>query len=141
MGKFINKDIFVSVDGVNLSNWSFSIDTPSEKEQIDVSGFNPTGNKEFLAGQKEDSVTVGMLQDFQAGGPHATLFPIYNTDDTVFLRVRHTSAAASATNPELQGNVTLRTYNGLSGEINSRSEFSATFVPNDEDGLTWSASS
>lgn len=141
MGKFINRDVFISVDGVNLSNWAFGIDTPSEKEQIDVSGFNPNFTKEFLPGTKEDSVTVSFLQDFQAGGPHATLFPIYSTDDSVYIRVRPTSAAASASNPELQGNVTLTSYNGLSGEINARSEFTATFVPFDEDGITWSASS
>jgi hypothetical protein len=141
MPKFINRDVFISVNGVDLSNWAFGIDTPSEKEQIDVSGFNPQFTKEFLPGTKEDSVTVSFLQDFAVGGPHATLFPIYDGDLEVFIRVRPTSAAAAATNPELQGNVTLTSYNGLSGEINARSEFTATFVPSDEDGITWSATS
>ncbi len=137
MSKFLLEDCYVEIDGVDLSDHAFNIDTPSERERVEVSGFNPNGNREFLAGLREDSVTVQFLQDFAASEVHATLWPIYNTRDTVYLRVRPTSSAASATNPELHGNVQLLSYNGLSGALNERSEMSVTFTPADGEGLIW----
>ena len=50
MSKFLLNDVRVVVNSVNLSDHAFNIDTPSEKEQVDVSGFSPTGTREFLPG-------------------------------------------------------------------------------------------
>lgn len=140
MGKFLLTDVYVEIDGHDLSNNAFNIDTPSSRERVDVSGFNPAGSKEFLAGQKEDSVTVQFLQSFDASSVHDILNDIYQNQSSVYLRIRPTSAAVSATNPELHGNVQLLEYNGLSGELNARSEMSVTFTPSDAAGIVWSDS-
>ena len=137
MAKFLAEDIFISVDGHDLSDHAFSIDTPSERERVDVSGFNPTGAKEFLAGSKEDSVTVQFLQDFASGEVHDVLSDIYQNQTTVELIVRPTSSAVSATNPELSGNVQLLQYNGLSAQKGARAEMSVTFTPADTTGIVW----
>lgn len=139
MARFANTDIYVEVDGHDLSSWAFSVDTPSERERLDASGFNSTGAKTFLAGAKEDSVTVQFRQDFASGGPHDVLSDIYQNQSTVTLEIRPTSGAVSSTNPALQGNVQLLSYNGLSGDLNSVSEFSVTFTPADASGIVWSS--
>lgn len=138
MAKFLLTDVFISVDGHDLSNYGFNIDTPSEKDEVDVSGFNPSNTKETLVGQRADRVVGQFTQDFASGGPHDVFWTIYQNDTTVELIIRPTSSAVSATNPELSGNVKIRTYNGLSGALNARAEISVEFVPADSTGLVWS---
>jgi len=36
MGKFLLTDVYIEVDGEDLSNYGFNIDTPSEKDEVDV---------------------------------------------------------------------------------------------------------
>ena len=139
MGKFLLTYVYIEVDGEDLSNYGFNIDTPSEKDEVDVSGFNPANTKESLVGQRADSVVAQFTQDFATGGPHDILWTIYQNDSTVAIVIRPTSAAVSATNPQLAGNVKLRTYNGLSGALNARAEITAEFLPADSTGLVWTA--
>lgn len=139
MGKFLMKEVSVVIDGVDLSDHCFSVDTPSEKERVEVSGFNEEGTREYLAGNREDTVTLGVLQDFAAGSVHATLYPIYRDDEVVPIAIRHLSSqAVSATNPQLTGNAQMLSYNGLSGELNARAEMTVNLIAADSAGLVWS---
>jgi len=137
MAKFLAQDVYIEVDGHDLSDHSFRTDTPSTRERVDVSGFNPTGAKEFLAGEKEDEIVIGMLQDFATGSVHDILVDIFQNQTTVQIRVRPTSAAVGAENPELGGQAQLLEYNGLSAEKGARAEITATFIPADANGFTW----
>lgn len=140
MSKFLLTDVYIEVDGTDLSNWGFNIDTPSEKDEVDVSGFNPNNTKESLVGQRADRVVAQFTQDFASGGPHDIFWSLYQNNSTAAIKIRPTSAVASDTNPELSGNVKIRTYNGLSGALNARAEVSVEMLPSDSDGLTWTAS-
>lgn len=137
MGKFLLTDVYIEADHVNLSNYGFNIGTPSEKTETDVSGFNPNNTKEIIVGQREDRVVAQFTQDFASGGPHDTLKGLYYGDTTFPIKIRPTSSAVGANNPELRGNVKLKSYNGLSGALNARSEVTAEFVPADSTGLVW----
>jgi hypothetical protein len=64
MGKFISTDWKVSVDGQDLSDHAFNIDGPQSKEQVDVSGFSPSGTREWLQGLEDQTITIQFLQDF-----------------------------------------------------------------------------
>jgi hypothetical protein len=140
MAKFLLKEAFVQLDGVDLSDHCFSLETPSEKEVVDVSGFNPAGTKESLVGQRDDRCTIGALQDFAAGSVHATMYPCYSTDKPFQVKIRpKKSLAASATNPQYRGYGLLATYNGLSGELNARSEVSLEIVAAPGSSFVWSA--
>ncbi len=139
MAKFALTDVYIELDGYNLSNYGFNIDTPSEKDEIDVSGFNPNNTKESLVGQRQDNITAQFTQDFADGGPHDIIWSIYQNSTTVGVKIRPTSSAVSATNPELAGNVKVRTYNGLSGALNARAELTVELVAADSTGLTWSS--
>lgn len=140
MSKFVLTDVYIEADGHNLSNWGFNIDTPSEKDVVDMSGFNPTNSKEELVGQRQDRVAAQFTQDFASGGPHDVFYHAYINDLTIALKIRPTSDAVAADNPELAGNVKLRNYNGLSGALNARAEVGIEFVAADAAGLVWSAS-
>ena len=137
MAKTRLTDVYVSVNSVDLSDHAFSIDLPSEKERIDVSGFNSAGTKEYLAGNRDDSIVVQFLQDFSSSEVHQTLEPLYRNTTEFLIEIRPTSSAVSATNPKFSGSAYLLSYNGLSGELNSRSEITATFLPSNSTGFAW----
>lgn len=135
--KYANKDIFVSLNGTDLSNWAFSIDTPQVKDQIDVSGFNPTGSREFVPGTEDATLTVGFNQDFGTGGPHQTLQGLYASGTAFPFIVRHLSSAVSTANPQLAGTAIMYEYNGLSGQLNAAGQFTATFKPGNGSVWAW----
>jgi hypothetical protein len=140
MAKMLLKEALVLLDGVDLSDHSFSLDTPSEKEQVNVSGFSVTGTQEFLPGLRTDAITIGMLQDFAAGSVHATLYSVYATERAFAVRIRpKKSLPVSATNPNLRGYGFLYTYNGLSGELNARAEVEAQIQAAPGSSFVWSA--
>jgi hypothetical protein len=135
--KYSNTDIYVYLNGVDLSNWAFSIDTPQQKDQIDVSGFNPTGSREFVPGTEDATLTVSFRQDFGSGGPHQTLQTLYASGSAFPFQVRRTSSSVSSTNPKLSGTAVMYEYNGLSGQLNAAGEFTATFKPGNGSVWAW----
>lgn len=137
MGKLILTDASITINGVDLSDHAFSVETPEEHEVIDVSGFSPTGTKESLAGQNTQTVTIGFLQDYAASKVHATLQPLFTNRTTFPIVIKPTSGAVGPTNPKLSGSVQLNTYNGINGQLNARGEITATFTAADGAGLTW----
>lgn len=132
------QDCYIEIDGHDVSNHFVNVATPSTRERVDVSGFNPTGAKEFLAGDREDSITGTALQDFDSGQVHDILSDLYQNQTTFRVRVRPTSSAVSATNPEFGGMGQMLTYTGLSGDKGSRAEIPVEIIPADEDGFLWS---
>jgi hypothetical protein len=125
----------VMVDSVDLSNFARAVTYSSEHERVDVSGFNPTGANEYLAGQTTQSVTVEFYGSYGAGEVHATLFPIHQDRSVVAFTWRpDQTTPVSATNPELRGNVQALTYSpgGTRGEADT---FEVELVAADEAGL------
>jgi hypothetical protein len=138
LSKFLLKNVKVMVNATDLSSHAFDVDTPSVKEQVDVSGFSPTGTREYLPGMADQTITVQFENDFAATSVHATLQPLFSAG-TVFLVyvVPDATAAVSATNPAYGGQATLFDYNGLSGALNARSDTTATFKPAPGSSFTW----
>ena len=127
----------VFVDTSDLSNWARAVEFSSEHDRIDVSGFNATGAKEYLAGATEQSVTVEFFSGYGAGEPHTILYPIHKNRTTVAFKWRpDQTAPVSATNPELRGNVQLLTYNP-SVTRGEEEAWEAEFVAADPAGLAY----
>jgi hypothetical protein len=135
-GKFALTDVSVVINSVDLSDHAFGIDTPQTKEQLDASGFNPTNTKEFLVGQREDSLTVKFRQNPASGKVHQTLSPLFTSGSAFPVAVKFSSASPAANNPILRGTCQLLSYNGLSGDLNQIAELEVTFSPT-SGGLTW----
>ncbi len=135
MAKFAATDVYVLLNSQNISDWCFSCDLPDSKNQIDVSGFNPTSSMEFVPGQRDQTITLGILQDFGATQIHALLNPLY-TGNTVFaIEIRPTSGARGSTNPWFGGSAQLYEYDGLNAQLNNRAEITATIRP--ASGAVW----
>jgi len=135
MAKFAATDVYVLLNSVNISDYCFDVDAPDAKNQIDVSGFNSTGSQEYVPGSRDQSITIGVLQDFGSTAIHALLNPLY-VNNTVFpIELRPTSGARSATNPWYGGSAQMYEYDGLKATLNNRAEITVTLRP--ASGAVW----
>jgi hypothetical protein len=127
----------VTVDTTDLSQFARSVSFTSEHERVDVSGFNPTGASEFLAGVTTQSVTVEFYGAYGTGETHQTLYPIHQNRDVVaFEWMPDGSATVGPSNPKLTGNVQILTYNpgATRGDADT---YSVEFTAADPAGLTF----
>ena len=127
----------VSVDAVDLSNFARAVTFTSEHDRVDVSGFNPTGASEYLAGLTTQSVTVEFFGSYGTGEVHQTLYPIHHDREIVPFQWRpDQTAAVSATNPELRGNVQVLTYSPEATRGDAEA-YSVEFTAADSAGLAF----
>ena len=137
MSKRIALSDSIEVDSVDLSDFARSVALSSEHDRVDVSGFNPTGANEFLAGQTTQSVTVEFFGSYGTDEVHQTLYPIHKNRTVVAFAWRHDmNNPVSVTNPSLEGNVQILTYNpgGTRGDADT---FSVEFTAADAAGLAF----
>lgn len=137
VGKRIALKDYVEIDGVDMSDLFSEFGFSSEHAQVDVSGFNPTGADEFLAGNTTQSVTGTVFGSYAAGETWDILWPLHR-DKTVFtIKWRaDQSLPVSATNPTLEGNAQLLTWapGATRGSVDS---FAVTFSSADATGFTY----
>jgi hypothetical protein len=107
-------DAFVSIGGVDLSDWVLSVTLPRGVESLDETAMGDTTRK-GKGGLKTWNVEVEFKQDFAAGGPDATLDPLVGTTATII--VRPTSAAVSATNPNYTGTGLITNYQPFGNSV------------------------
>jgi len=137
MAKRVALKDHVLVDAVDLSNLARSVRLSSEHSQEDVSGFSATGANEYLAGATTQTVTVEFYGSYGTGEVHQTLYPIHRDREVVPFEWRpDQTAAVSATNPQLEGNVQLLQYGpgAARGEVDT---FEVTFITADAAGLVF----
>jgi hypothetical protein len=136
--KYLLTNAKIMVAGVDLSRFAFSIDTPDTREQVDVSGFNPSGTREYLPGQRDQTITIGFLQGFGTSEPHRVLEPLYESGTTFTISTQvDATASVGPGNPTFGGTASLYEYNGLNGQLNARGEISAVFRPAGSTGFQW----
>lgn len=110
-GKTVALKWFVECDGVDLSKWFRDIHVNSEDDQVDASGFNPTGVDDIIPGKRARSVTGQVMMSRVADGPHQILFPLHENRSEFDIVLRaDSSAGVSATNGEWRGKVTMPTW-------------------------------
>jgi hypothetical protein len=137
MSKRIALHDHVSVDAVDLSQFSRTARLASEHERVDVSGFTPSGANEYLAGQTTQSFTVEFYGSYGTGEVHQTLYPIHQNRDIVAIQWRpDQNAPIGIDNPELRGNVQLLTY-GPGATRGEADTFEVEFVAADAAGLAF----
>ena len=129
MAKFSATDVYVLINGQNISDWCVSVDVPDAKNQIDVSGFNPNSAQEYVPGSRDQSATIQVLQDFGSTQIHQLLNPLYANNTVFAFEVRPTSGARSATNPWYGGSAQMYEYDGLNAQLNNRAEIQLTLRP------------
>ena len=95
MAQLVLKDADITVNGVVLSNRANSVELNYEVESVEVTAFG--GNRSFIGGLQNNTITIEFMQDFAAANVEATIFPLVGQQTSV--TVRASSTATSTTNP------------------------------------------
>lgn len=117
MGSIVLKNARVELNGTafNAKSVSINIDIP----ELEGTDFASGGWKEIAAGIRSWSADVQLKADFADNALDELVWAIIAGEAAVPLKVRPTSAAISASNPEFQGSVILTSYKigGAVGEV------------------------
>lgn len=65
-----------TVNGTDLSQWVTNVSIEDSRDEVEVTGLGET-YREYVPGLGDASVTVTFIQDTAAGGPDATVYPLY----------------------------------------------------------------
>ena len=107
MAIYVNKDIFCSVNAIDLSGYVTSVEFVQAVDAVESTAFSATSTNghSFIGGIQNNSATITFNQDFAASKVWATLNTLVGTPTNVVMRP--TSAAVGATNPTLTLSSTL----------------------------------
>ena len=95
MAAIVLTNASITINSVDLSSLSNNVEITYEIEAVETTSFG--GNRSFIGGLQNNSVTVDIMQDFAATKTEATIFPLVGTTTTLVFKP--TSAAVGATNP------------------------------------------
>jgi hypothetical protein len=126
MAKLVLRDCFIEVNGTNFSTHTSSCTINLSKDEIDTTNFSGSG-RERAHGLKDDSFEITFHQDFAATKVDSVLFPLWDLETEFLVKVRPTSAAKSASNPEYTGTCILLEYTPLAGDVGDLSTTDVTF--------------
>lgn len=125
MAAIVLTNASITVNAVDVSTLSNSVEITYEIESVETTSFG--GNRSFIGGLQNNSVTIEMMQDFAATKTEATIFPLVGTTTTLVFKP--TTAATSVTNP---------TYTISGAYLSSHTPISATVGELAKTSLTFS---
>lgn len=114
----------LEVNAVVLSAYCRGITLNVSADELDDTAFGDT-YRSRIGGLKDYSFSPEFNQDFAASATDVTLFPLLGT--VVAVKVRPTTAAISATNPEYQGSALISQYNPFGNSVGDLATVSVTW--------------
>lgn len=136
MAKHVLRDAQVTVNAVDLSDHVSSVTIETSRPEVDVTSMG-ADYMETIPGIPDATITVTFFNDYAAGEVYATLQPLSTTDTPFTVAIRPTTAAISATNPEMQMSSLMYTFSPLSGDIGSANTTEVTFRNASQTGLVY----
>ena len=118
MAIYVNKDVQVSVNSIDLTTYVTNVDFVQAVDQVESTAMSAssTNGHQYIGGLQNNSLTISFNQDFSASKVHATLTALVGTQTTV--TVKHDSAATGVTNPILTlSNTTMTEYHPVTGAV------------------------
>lgn len=133
MASFVLTDARVEINAVNLSPRVKGVTISYSKEIVEATAMGDTGRRR-KAGLADWSADIEFYDDEAASQTMATLFGIVGTE--VALKVRATSAAVSATNPEYRGSGMIESLPVLAGDVGAMAMTAIRMVGSDGVAMT-----
>lgn len=114
MASFAFIDARVEVNSVVLSSYVRAVTLNVSADELDDTAMGDT-YRSRIGGLKDWSVNLEFNSDFAASAVDVTIFPLLGTTTTV--KVRPTSSAISATNPEYSGSALVSQHNPFGNSV------------------------
>ena len=125
-------DARVEVNSVDLSDWVTNVQLPIEYEALEDTAMGDVARSR-LAGLQDSTIQINFNQDFAASAVDATLAAARGT--VVVIKVRPTSAAIGATNPEYVGSYLVNQYSPFGAGVGELAVTSVSWPLADPDGI------
>jgi hypothetical protein len=127
MAKYVVKTPQITVNDVDLSAYLEDVTLTYEADEIESTSSGTTVNdKSFVPGLRSWGVDATLQQDYAAGKVDATLFPLIGAD-AFTIKVKPSSAATGATNPEFSGDAILLSYPPVTGKVGELARVTVKF--------------
>jgi len=95
MAQIVLKDASITINSVDLSSLSNNVEIVYEIEAVETTSFG--GNRSFVGGLQNNSVTVEIMQDFAATKTEATIFPLVGTTTTLVFKPTTSAVGTTGT--------------------------------------------
>lgn len=127
-------DCRLEINAVVLSAYTTGVTLPMEYEALEDTAFGDIARSR-IAGLADSTLSAQFNQDFAAGGTDVTLYTAYNSKAPVVVKVRPTTAAISATNPEYVGSYLPNQHNPFGNRIGELGTTQISWPLSDFDGI------
>lgn len=125
-------DARVEINSVDLSDWVTSVTLPIEYDALEDTAMGDTARSR-IAGLQDSTIQINFNQDFAAASVDATLAAARGT--VVVVKVRPTSAAIAATNPEFVGSYLVSQYSPFTSGVGELAKTAVSWPLADPDGI------
>lgn len=125
-------DARVEINSVDLSDWVTNVTLPVEFQALEDTAMGDTARSR-LAGLQDSTIGINFNQDFAASAVDATLWAAKGT--VVVIKVRPTSAAIGATNPEYVGSYLVSQYSPFGAGVGELAVSNVSWPLSDPDGI------
>ncbi|OKJ52231.1 hypothetical protein AMK27_30845 [Streptomyces sp. CB02009] len=116
---------YVSLNGVDLSEYARKAELGVEVEEKDVTTYASAGWKVLIGGLKSGELGCEFLQDFANTRIDSIMWPLLGS--VVPFEVRPTNAAVGTSNPKYTGSVLIKEWKPIEGSVGDEATSSASF--------------
>lgn len=127
-------DCRLEINSVVLSSYARQVSLPLEFEALEDTAFGDTARSR-IAGLEDSTLGAEFNQDFAASATDVTLYTAYATKAPVVVKVRPTTAAIGATNPEYVGSYLPNQHNPFGNGVGELATASISWPLSDPDGV------
>ena len=127
MAKHVVVDIFVEVNGVDLSDHVKSCSLTDSANEVDSSTMSALGYSSTLKGLKSWSSSVTFAQDYASSSVSDTIDVAYGLDSFILQIRPNRTNAVSATNPTYSGTASLYNRDPVGGAVGDLNELTCEF--------------
>lgn len=126
MATQVLNDAFVSINGVDLSDWVKQVRLDYSAASLDDTVMGDT-TKSSKGGLKEWSGQIDFLDDYAASAPDVSIFSIVGTVVTVLIRPV-AATVVGATNPNYTGSALITGFMPVSGSVGELATTTVSFT-------------
>jgi hypothetical protein len=134
LSAFALMDLRLEINAVVMSGFATNIALPLEYEALEDTAFGDTARSR-IAGLGDSTLGVTFNQDMAASATDVTLYTAHATRAPVVVKVRATTAAISATNPEYVGSYLPNQHNPFGNGVGELATSQISWPLSDSDGI------
>lgn len=134
MSAYAALDHRIEINAVVMSSFCTGVTLPLEFEALEDTAFGDTARSR-IAGLGDSTLSAQFNQDFAASATDITLYTAYATRAPVVVKVRATTAAVSATNPEYVGSYLPNQHNPFGNSVGELGTTQISWPLSDADGI------